>query len=137
MKKIILTLATMMMLAVCTVCNASPGKVLDAEDAMVAKMFAAKDYKSVEAMFTPEFKQDFDAKSFDNFKSTLGALTKSKMLTVNKYDEADEVIYITAFEKMPNLVYAFIFEVKNEKPLIAGMQFRPLASEQQAQAEQK
>lgn len=130
MKKIIFTLATIMMLAVCSVCSATPGKVLDAEDAMVAKMFAAKDYKSVETMFTPEFKQDFDAKSFDNFKSTLGTLTKSKLVSINKYDEADEVIYITAFEKMPNLLYAFIFEVKNEKPLIAGMQFRPLESEE-------
>ena len=69
MKKMFVMLVAMLTMAICSVCSATPGKVLDAEDAMVAKMFAAKDYKSVEAMFTPEFKQDFDAKSFDNFNT--------------------------------------------------------------------
>lgn len=130
MKKMFVMLVAMLTMAICSVCSATPGKVLDAEDAMVAKLFAAKDYKAVEAFFTPEFKKDFDAKSFDNFKNSLGALTKSRMLSLEKFDEADQVVYLTAFEKMPDLVYAFIFEVKNEKPLIAGMQFRPLKAEQ-------
>lgn len=130
MKKIILTLATMMMLAVSSVCSATPGKVLDAEDVIVAKLFAAKDYKSVEALFSEDFKKDFNAASFDNFKKSFGAFEKSKLLSINKYDEADEVVYITAFEKMPNVLYAFIFEVKNEKPLLAGMQFRVVEKEE-------
>lgn len=134
MKKLILTFAMMIMMGVCSICSATPGKVLDAEDAMVAKLFAAKDYKAVEASFSPEFKKDFDEKSFENFKTTLGGLTKSKLVSINKYDDADEVVYLTSFEKAPNLIYAFIFEVKNEKPLLAGMQFRPIQAEQQQAA---
>lgn len=122
MKKLVLMLATILMLAICSVCNASAGKVLDSEMFMVDKFISATNYKTVEMMLTPEFKKDFTEESFNNFRkindNNFGALTDKTLRSITKFDDADVLEYQAAFAKVPQAVYVFAFTVEKEKPLI-------------------
>lgn len=132
MKKIIMTFVAMLMLAICSICNASPGKVLDAEIGVVEKFLTAKEFKVLEPMCTPDFKKEFTAKDYENFKKTFGNSTKNKFLELTKFDDADILKFIAAFEKQPDVVYLFSFEVKNEKPMLAGIDFQVVQKQQAA-----
>lgn len=52
MKKILMLVTMIMMLAVSAVCSASNGKVLDAEEAIVDKFINGGNYKAVTSMMT-------------------------------------------------------------------------------------
>lgn len=122
MKKLVLMLATTLMLAICSVCSATAGKVLDNEMFMVDKFVSATNYKAVETFLTPEFKKDFTEESFNNFKkindNNFGAVTNKTLRSVTKFDDADVLEYQTSFAKVPQAVYVFVFAVEKEKPLI-------------------
>ncbi len=136
MKKIVFMLATMLMLAVSSVCSATPGKVLDSEIAIIEKYVSAPNYKAVEPMLTAELKKDFSEAAYDNFKKAFGNNTKKKLLAINKYDDGDAVIYMMAFEKVPAVMFQFIFEVNNEKPMLAGASFELPPKDAQANQQQ-
>lgn len=123
MKKFVFMLATILMLAVSSICSASPGKVLDSEIAIIEKYVSAPNYKAVEPMLAAEFKKEFNETTFANFKKAFGNSTKKKLLAINKYDDGDAVVYMMAFEKVPAVMFQFVFEVTNEKPLLAGTSF--------------
>lgn len=54
MKKILMLVTMIMMLAVSAVCSASNGKVLDAEEAIVDKFINGGNYKAVTSMMTED-----------------------------------------------------------------------------------
>ena len=62
MKKIFMLLVLVMTLAVSAVCSAASGKVLDAEEAIVAKFMEGNNYKAVSSMMTAEMQKDWTEK---------------------------------------------------------------------------
>ena len=141
MKKIVLMLAMVMMLAMSAVCSASNGKVLDAEEAIVSKFLNAANYNAVTSMMTEDMRKDFTAETFANFKEQLdknfGKLNENRLFMVEKHNEADILRCQSKFEKVPEAQFTFLFEVKNEKPLMAKFALALPPKPEDKKAEQK
>ena len=137
MKKIILMLATVMMLAVCSVCSATPGKVLDSELFIIDKFVTATNYKAIEPMLNPEFKNDFNEESFNNFKTLtdthFGALNSKTLRLITKLDDADILEFQASYSKIPQAALVFAFSVEKEKPLIRDFTIQLPRKEEPAQ----
>lgn len=141
MKKVILMLATIMMLAVCSVCSATPGKVLDSELFIIDKFLTAPNYKAIEPMLEPDFKKDFNENTFNNFKkvsdANFGALNSKTLRLITKLDDADILEFQASFAKAPQAAVVFAFAVEKEKPLVRffNIQLPPKAEPQAAPAQ--
>lgn len=137
MKKIILMLATVMMLAVCSVCSATPGKVLDSELFIIDKFVTATNYKAIEPKLNPEFKNDFNEESFNNFKkltdTNFGALNSKTLRLITKLDDADILEFQASYSKIPQAALVFAFSVEKEKPLIRDFTIQLPRKEEPAQ----
>lgn len=137
MKKIILMLATVMMLAVCSVCSATPGKVLDSELFIIDKFVTATNYKAIEPMLNPEFKNDFNEESFNNFKkltdTNFGALNSKTLRLITKLDDVDILEFQASYSKIPQAALVFAFSVEKEKPLIRDFTIQLPRKEEPAQ----
>ncbi len=122
MKKFILMLTMLMLLAFSAVCSASNGKVLDAEEAIVTKFLNAKDYKAVTSMMTADMQKDFTAETFGNFKVQLaknfGEMKTNKLFMVEKGEGVDVLRYVSSFAKQPEAQFIFMFVLNGEKPLL-------------------
>lgn len=122
MKKVLMLVTMIMMLAFSAVCSASNGKVLDAEEVLIGKFLAGGNYKAVSAVMTPEMQKNWDEKAYTNFQSTLakdfGKLTTNQLIVVEKHKDADVLIYQVTTEKVPAVRFAYIFKVEREKPLL-------------------
>lgn len=122
MKKILMLVTMVMMLAFSAVCSASNGKVLDAEEALAAKFLTAGNYKAVSALMTPEMQKNWDEKAYTNFQNTLandfGKVNTNQLRIVEKHDNADAVIYQVVTEKVPAMRFVYIFKIAGDKPLL-------------------
>ena len=67
MKKIVMLLVMLLTLAFSAVCSAASGKILDAEEAIVAKFMAGGNFKAVSSMLSADMQKNWDEKSFTNF----------------------------------------------------------------------
>ncbi|MBR2071211.1 MAG: hypothetical protein IJ967_01355, partial [Phascolarctobacterium sp.] len=67
MKKLFLTLAMLMMLAVSSVCSAANGKMLSAEEKLVNDFLNAKSYGSITSIMTDNMKKSLTADAYANF----------------------------------------------------------------------
>lgn len=123
MKKIILMLTMVLMLAFSAVCSASNGKVLDAEENMINKFLAAEKYSAITSMMTEDMKKEFNEETFSNFKEQLnknfGKLGEKQLILVEKGKDVDVLRYQSKFELVPEAQFIFLFQVKNEKPLLS------------------
>lgn len=122
MKKIFLLLAMVLMVSLTSICSASNGKLLDAEEALVNKFLLSSNYSAVTEIMTDEMKQDFTADTYKNFKEQIakdfGKIKDNRLLVVEKGNNADMLMYQAAYEKMPAVRLAFVFTITNEKPLL-------------------
>lgn len=123
MKKIILMLTMVLMLAFSAVCSASNGKVLEAEENMINKFLAAEKYSAITSMMTEDMKKEFNEETFSNFKEQLnknfGKLGEKQLFLVEKGKDVDVLRYQSKFELVPEAQFIFLFQVKNEKPLLS------------------
>ena len=71
MKKILMLVTMIMMLAVSAVCSASNGKVLDEEEAIVDKFINGGNYKAVTSMMTEDMQKNWDEKAYNNLHAQL------------------------------------------------------------------
>ena len=121
MKKIVLLLTMLLTLAFSAVCSAASGKVLDAEEAIVAK-FMEGNYKSVTSLLSADMQKNWDEKSFANFHNQVntqfGKLTTNKLRVVEKFDDADVLTYQIIGEKVPVARFIYIFVLNGDKPLL-------------------
>lgn len=141
MKKIVIMLTMVLMMAFTAVCNASNGKVLDSEEAMVNKFLSATKYSAVESMLDADFKKEFTEETFNNFKEQLGKnfgkLNEKNLFMVEKGNKADALRYRSSFELAPEVQMLFIFKVENEKPLLANFALALPPKEDKEKAENK
>ena len=142
MKKILMLVTMVMMLAFSAVCSASNGKVLDAEEALVAKFLAGGNYKTVSVVMTPEMQKNWDEKAYSNFQETLakdfGKLNTNQLIVVEKHKDADVLLYQVAAEKIPAARFVYLFKLNGEKPLLNDFSVMlPQKKDEAAAAEKK
>lgn len=142
MKKILMLVTMVMMLAFSAVCSASNGKVLDAEEALVAKFLAGGNYKAVSVVMTPEMQKNWDEKAYSNFQETLakdfGKLNTNQLIVVEKHKDADVLLYQVAAEKIPAARFVYLFKLNGEKPLLNDFSVMlPQKKDEAAAAEKK
>ncbi len=123
MKKIVVMLTMVLMLAFSAVCSASNGKVLDNEEAMINKFLSATKYSAISTMMTEDMKKDFNEEAFNNFKEQMdknfGKLSEKQLFMVEKGKDVDVLRYQSKFELVPEAQFVFMFKVENEKPMLA------------------
>lgn len=140
MKKIVMMVVMVMMLAISAVCSASNGKVLDAEEAMVNKFISGSNYKAVSDVMSDEMKKNWDEKAYTNFKEQIekdfGKITTNQLVVVEKHKEADILLYQVVSEKVPAARFVFLFVVKGEKPVLNDFSVM-LPKKEEAAAEKK
>lgn len=123
MKKIVLMLTMVFMLAFSAVCSASNGKVLDAEETIINKFLSATKYTAITSMMTEDMKKDFNEETFNNFREQLdknfGKLNEKQLFLVEKGKDVDVLRYQSSFALVPEAQFVFMFKVENEKPLLA------------------
>lgn len=123
MKKIVLMLTMVFMLAFSAVCSASNGKVLDTEENMINKFLSATKYSAITSMMTEDMKKEFNEETFNNFREQLdknfGKLNEKQLFLVEKGKDVDVLRYQSSFVLVPEAQFVFMFKVENEKPLLA------------------
>lgn len=123
MKKIVLMLTMVFMLAFSAVCSASNGKVLDTEENMINKFLSATKYSAITSMMTEDMKREFNEETFNNFREQLdknfGKLNEKQLFLVEKGKDVDVLRYQSIFALVPEAQFVFMFKVENEKPLLA------------------
>lgn len=122
MKKIMMLLVMLLALAFSSVCSASNGSLLDAEEAAADKFLNGGSYKAVSALLTADMQKNWDEKAYGNFKKQLakdfGSFTSHRLLIVEKHPGADVLLYQAASEKIPAARFIYIFKLNGEKPLL-------------------
>lgn len=123
MKKIVLILTMVFMLAFSAVCSASNGKVLDTEENMINKFLSATKYSAITSIMTEDMKKEFNEETFNNFREQLdknfGKLNEKQLFLVEKGKDVDVLRYQSSFALVPEAQFVFMFKVENEKPLLA------------------
>lgn len=137
MKKIIMLITMVMMLAFSAVCSAADGKTLQAEEAAANKFFNAKNYAAAATVMTEDMKKNFDEKAFENFqkfKAEIGKQELKNLRVVEFYDDVHVLTYQVKYEKSPVNQFRFIFQA--DKPLLVtfGMA-APAPEKEQTNAE--
>ena len=138
MKKIVLFLVTLLVLAFNAVCSAASGKVLDAEEAIVAKFIAGGNFKAVSPLLSAEMQKNWTEKSYSNFQNSLakdfGKLTTNKLRIIEKFDDADVLTYQIIAEKVPAARFIFVFVLNGEKPLLNDLRVMLPKAQEEAPA---
>ncbi|MCD8199139.1 MAG: DUF3887 domain-containing protein [Phascolarctobacterium sp.] len=130
MKKSILMLMMLFMLAFASVCSAaaSNGKILDAEEAVVNKFLNASNFSAVSGLLEGNMKKDVTAEVYSNFKDQVsknfGRLDDMTLRVVEKQNKNDVLVYLAKFEKIPEAEYIFVFELKGDKPFLVDFVLR-------------
>ena len=141
MKKILMLVTMVMMLAFSAVCSASNGKVLDAEEALVAKFLNGGTYKVAATVMTADMQKNWDEKAYTNFQATLtkdfGKLNTNQLIVIEKHKDADVLLYQVAAEKIPAARFAFLFKLNGEKPLLDDFSVMLPQKKEEAAAEKK
>lgn len=121
MKKIVVFLVMLLTLAFSAVCSAASGKVLDAEEAIVAK-FMEGNYKAASSLISADMQKNFTETAYANFHAQLakdfGKLTTNKLRVIEKFDDADVLTYQIIAEKVPAARFVYVFVLNGDKPLL-------------------
>ncbi len=126
MKKMLMLLVMVMTLAVSAVCSAAGGKVLDAEEAIVAKFMGGNNYKAVSSMMSADMQKDWTENAYNNMHEqvakSFGKLTTNRLRVIEKLDDADVLVYQIVGEKIPAARFVYVFVLNGEKPLLKDFQ---------------
>lgn len=140
MKKMLMMVVMVMMLAFSAVCSASNGSVLDAQEKIVKNFLSGSNFKSVASVMNDEMKKNWDEKTYNNFKAQIakdfGKINANDLILVEKHKDADILLYQVTSEKIPAARFVFLFQVVKEKPLLADFNVM-LPQKEEAPAEQK
>ena len=131
-----LFLVTLLVLAFSAVCSAASGKVLDAEEAIVAKFIAGGNFKAVSPLLSAEMQNNWNEKSYSNFQNSLAKDfgTTNKLRIIEQFDAADVLTYQIIAEKVPAARFIFVFVLNGEKPLLNDLRVMLPKAQEEATA---
>ncbi|WP_270421464.1 MULTISPECIES: hypothetical protein [Acidaminococcus] len=148
MKKIIMMLTAVLSLGMASLGFASPASdLLAQEEATTTKVIGLIQGKGqlaeVSTGFSPALQKNFNAAALDNMKKgvteQLGGISNLKLVRLDKFADADRLIYIGDAKKAPNVQMTFVFSVKGKKAELQGLnmipvEVKPVQNNQNAQA---
>lgn len=148
MKKIIMMLTAVLSLGMASLGFASPASdLLAQEEATTTKVIGLIQGKGqlaeVSSGFSPALQKNFNAAALDNMKKgvteQLGGISNLKLVRLDKFADADRLIYIGDAKKAPNVQMTFVFSVKGKKAELQGLnmipvEVKPVQNNQNAQA---
>lgn len=148
MKKIIMMLTAVLSLGMASLGFASPASdLLAQEEATTTKVIGLIHGKGqlaeVSTGFSPALQKNFNAAALDNMKKgvteQLGGISNLKLVRLDKFADADRLIYIGDAKKAPNVQMTFVFSVKGKKAELQGLnmipvEVKPVQNNQNAQA---
>ena len=139
MKKFILMLTAVMSLGMASLGFASPASDLLAQEEVtttkVIKLIQGKgQLADAAAGFSPELQKNFNAAALNNMKNgvtnQLGGISNLKLVRLNKFQDADRLIYIGDAKKAPNVQMTFVFSTKGRKAQLQGLNLVPVEVKQ-------
>ena len=139
MKKIILMLTAVMSLGMASLGFASPASDLLAQEEVtttkVINLMQGKGQLADAATgFTPELQKNFNAAALNNMKkgvtNQLGGISNLKLVRLDKFQDADRLIYIGEAKKAPNVQMTFVFSTKGKKAQLQGLNLVPVEVKQ-------
>lgn len=139
MKKIILMLTAVLSLGVASLGFASPASDLLAQEetttSNVIKLIQGKgQLAEVSTGFSPALQKNFNAAALDNMKKgvteQLGGISNLKLVRLDKFADADRLVYIGDAKKAPNVQMTFVFSVKGKKAELQGLNLIPVEVKQ-------
>lgn len=148
MKKIIMMLTAVLSLGMASLGFASPASdLLAQEETTTTKVIGLIQGKGqlaeVSSGFSPALQKNFNAAALDNMKKgvteQLGGISNLKLVRLDKFADADRLIYIGDAKKAPNVQMTFVFSVKGKKAELQGLnmipvEVKPVQNNQNAQA---
>ena len=135
MKKIILMLTAVLSLGMASLGFASPASDLLAQEetttSNVIKLIQGKgQLAEVSTGFSPALQKNFNAAALDNMKKgvteQLGGISNLKLVRLDKFADADRLVYIGDAKKAPNVQMTFVFSVKGKKAELQGLNLIPV-----------
>lgn len=139
MKKFILMLTAVMSLGMASLGFASPASDLLAQEEVtttkVIKLIQGKgQLADAAAGFSPELQKNFNAAALNNMKNgvtnQLGGISNLKLVRLDKFQDADRLIYIGDAKKAPNVQMTFVFSTKSRKAQLQGLNLVPVEVKQ-------
>lgn len=139
MKKIILMLTVVLSLGMASLGFASPASDLLAQEetttSNVIKLIQGKgQLAEVSTGFSPALQKNFNAAALDNMKKgvteQLGGISNLKLVRLDKFADADRLVYIGDAKKAPNVQMTFVFSVKGKKAELQGLNLIPVEVKQ-------
>lgn len=139
MKKIIMMLTAVLSLGMASLGFASPASdLLAQEETTTTKVIGLIQGKGqlaeVSAGFSPALQKNFNAAALDNMKKgvteQLGGISNLKLVRLDKFADADRLIYIGDAKKAPNVQMTFVFSVKGKKAELQGLNLIPVEVKQ-------
>ena len=139
MKKIILMLTAVMSLGMASLGFASPASDLLAQEEVtttkVINLIQGKGQLADAATgFSPELQKNFNAAALNNMKkgvtNQLGGISNLKLVRLDKFQDADRLIYIGEAKKAPNVQMTFVFSTKGKKAQLQGLNLVPVEVKQ-------
>lgn len=122
MKKKLLLLVLTLMLSVTTVCFASDGKDIDAQQKIVDVFLTSKSYATVKSYMAPEMVKNFSEKQYTDMLSSmndsLGKLVDKDMVVYQKIKDGAILRYVAKYEKSNNMELIAAFKNDNGKFLL-------------------
>ena len=139
MKKIILMLTAVLSLGMASLGFDSPASDLLAQEetttSNVIKLIQGKgQLAEVSTGFSPALQKNFNAAALDNMKKgvteQLGGISNLKLVRLDKFADADRLVYIGDAKKAPNVQMTFVFSVKGKKAELQGLNLIPVEVKQ-------
>lgn len=139
MKKIIMMLTAVLSLGMASLGFASPASdLLAQEETTTTKVISLIQGKGqlaeVSTGFSPALQKNFNAAALANMKKgvteQLGGISNLKLVRLDKFADADRLIYIGDAKKAPNVQMAFVFSVKGKKAELQGLNLIPVEVKQ-------
>ena len=139
MKKFILMLTAVMSLGMASLGFASPASDLLAQEEVtttkVIKLIQGKgQLADAAAGFSLELQKNFNAAALSNMKNgvtnQLGGISNLKLVRLDKFQDADRLIYIGDAKKAPNVQMTFVFSTKGRKAHLQGLNLVPVEVKQ-------
>ena len=144
MKRIFLAITMICMLCFgSTAFAASNGQILMKEEAVASQVMTAltgiMSYDRISPSFTPELQQTFGKEQLTamkkEVKTRFGKLQDMKLVSLQKFDQGDRVIYLANFAKQNLVRVEFLFNVTTPEPQVMSFALAPIEA-QQKQAQQ-
>ncbi|WP_304153259.1 DUF3887 domain-containing protein [Megamonas hypermegale] len=151
MKKLILVLTAVMMMAFSGICMASDSGDLDKEQKIADTFIQAVTtdkvtYDNMTADLSNGLKEKMDVKAFDKLKNDVkmefGDLKEVKFYSFERYGQNDRVSYVATFSKEPYVAMIFGFDASGKMTEVGILKMQQKNeeaqnTEQQAQAAQQ